>query len=102
MDITNIIIAFIGILLTVITSVFIPWLKAKLTTNQINIIRQLASIAVYAAQQTCCTNEEKKEYALSYVKNELAKYHITFSDETVSTYIEGILKNIKLDEGNNW
>ncbi|MGN0180968.1 MAG: phage holin [Candidatus Ornithomonoglobus sp.] len=107
-DITEIIIALIGVLVTIITSVIVPvvvpWLKTKLSTNQIEIVKQLASVAVYAAQQIYTSDEaqKKKEYAIAYVKEELAKYNITFSEDTISTYIEGVLKNIKVDEGAEW
>ncbi|MGN1202812.1 MAG: phage holin, LLH family, partial [Eubacterium sp.] len=90
-DITEIIIALIGVLLTIITSVIVPvvvpWLKTKLSTNQIEIIKQLASVAVYAAQQIYTSDEaqQKKEYAITYVEEELAKYNITFSEEAIST-----------------
>lgn len=107
-DITEIIIALIGVFLTIITSVvvpvIVPWLKTKLSTNQIGIVQQLATIAVYAAQQIYNSDEaqQKKEYAIAYVKESLAKYNMTFSEYEISTYIEGALKNIKVDEGAEW
>lgn len=103
-NITNIVIALIGVLSAVVTSIVIPWLKSKLNANQIDIIQQLSTVAVYAAQQIYNSDEaqKKKEYAVTYVKNELAKYDITFSEDTISTYIEGALKDIKVDEGAEW
>lgn len=103
-DITNIVIALIGVLSAVVTAVLVPWLKTKLDNNRIGIVQNLASIAVYAAQQlySSCEAQEKKEYAVNYVSEALKKYNITLSVEEISTYIEGILKNIKVDEGSEW
>ncbi len=103
-DITSIIIAVIGVLSAVVTAVLVPWLKSKLNANQIGIIRQLATVAVYAAQQlyTAEETQKKKEYAIAYVKNELEKYNITFSEDAISTYIEGALKDIKVSDGEQW
>lgn len=103
-DITNIIITLIGLLLTVITAVVVPWLRTKFTANQIDIIRQLATVAVYAAQQLYTSEQaqEKKDYAIEYIKAELEKYKIVFSEEAISAYIEGTLKNIKGTEGERW
>lgn len=103
-DITSIIIALIGVLSAFVTAVLVPWLKSKLNANQIDIIRQLATVAVYAAQQLYTSEEaqKKKEYAIEYVKSELEKYNITFSEDAVSTYIEGALKDIKVSDGEQW
>lgn len=50
-----------------------------------------------AAQQLFDSEQadEKKEYALQQVSEGLKKYHISLSSEQISTYIEGVLKNIK-------
>lgn len=103
-DITNIIIALIGVLSAVITTVVVPLIKTKLNAKEIAIIEQLASIAVYAAQQIYQSSEtqEKKDYAISYMKNELAKYNITISEDAISTYIEGVLKSTKINKGSEW
>lgn len=103
-DITNLVIAVIGVLLTVVTAVVVPLIKTKLNANQIAIVERLASIAVYAAQQLFNVedSQQKKEYAVMCVKDELSKYGISFSEEDIEVYIESALKSIKVSQGNKW
>lgn len=98
-DITEIVIALIGLLSVIITSVIVPWIKSKTTVNQQEFIRTMVTVAVYAAQQLFNTDDEKKAYALKEVADALAAHNIKLSTSEISTYIEGVLKNIKTELG---
>lgn len=103
-DMTQVFLALIGLMGIIITSVVVPWIKSKTTAEQQDIIRTLATAAVYAAQQLFYNNDEKKAYALHQVSEGLKKYHINLTSDEISTYIEGALKDIKtsLEDGTSW
>ena len=96
-DITQIVIAVIGLVSAVITSVIVPLVKAKTTANQQVIIASLSRTAVLAAQQLYGAEEgqKKKEYASAYVEQLMKKHGITLSSVEVSTAVEAALKEIK-------
>lgn len=103
-DITEIVIALIGLASLIITSVVVPWVKSKTNAEQQSTIRTVVTIAVYAAQQLFSKEEvdNKKAYALKQIETMLATYNITLSTDEISTYIEGILKDIKTENGSEW
>lgn len=94
-DLTQIAVALIGICGAVITGFVIPWIKSKTTAQQQNIINIAAKTAVYAAQQIFTDNDEKKNYAVSYMSDLLVNAGISIDVATVSTAIEAALKEIK-------
>lgn len=67
-----------------------PWLASKLSVEQLNMLEKYAKIAVQAAEQiiTLTTGKDKKEWAMEQVKKLLAKFHLTFDEDTVSAAIE--------------
>lgn len=102
-DMTQVFLGILGLVTVIITSVIVPWVKSKTTTQQQNMIRTWATVAVYAAQQLFVNSDEKKEYALQYVSDMLKKYNIELTANEISTYIEGALKDIKTSiDGANW
>ena len=101
-DITQIVVAVIGVLSAVLTAFVVPWIKSKTTTNQQIIIETLARAAVMAAQQVYGDNAEKKEYAVQYITEQLKKYSITLNTDAISTVIEAALKAIKLEANGQW
>ena len=96
-DITQIVMAVIGLVSAVITSVIVPLVKAKTSAHQQVIIESLSRTAVLAAQQIYGAEEgqKKKEYASEYVSRFMKKHGITLSSEEVSAAIEAALKEIK-------
>ncbi len=69
-DLTQIILAVIALLGGIITTFVIPFINKKLTAQQIENIRKVAKIAVYAAEQLFTPEQwaEKKKYAQEYMK----------------------------------
>lgn len=104
-DLTQIIVAIIGLCGVLITSFLIPWLKSKTTAEQQDIIEIAAKTAVYAAQQLFSDNDEKKQYALEYMEDILNKYNIAVDSNVISTSIEAALKEVKTAlsaDGGDW
>ena len=89
-DVTQIIIGVIFVLVGIYVAFIRPWLRSKLTPEQLNLLRQFSQVAVTAAEQilTITTGKDKKAYAMDLVKQFLAKYNLTFDEEIVSAAIE--------------
>ena len=101
-DTTQITIALMGVLTAVITTVVVPWVKSRTTTNQQAIIAALARTAVYAAQQLYKDNKQKKAYAEEYIIKQLKKYELSLDADAVSAAIEAALKEIKTEIYGVW
>ena len=89
-DVTQILIGVIFILIGIYVSFVRPWLRSKLTPEQLSLLRQFSQVAVTAAEQilTITTGKDKKAYAMDLVKQLLAKYNLTFDEDIVSATIE--------------
>ena len=70
-DLTPIFQAFIGFLAALITHKLIPWIQARTTAQQQEMLRAAVSIAVYAAEQLYGAGAGKEK--MMYVKGQLAK-----------------------------
>ena len=105
-DITEIVLAVIGLCFVLITKYFIPWISSKTSVKQQELIKTISKSVVYAAQQLYDKEavDIKKAYAMERVESELTRYNIKLSTDDISTYIEGALKDIKtsLADGGVW
>ena len=101
---TNITWILVGLILIVggaLTAFGIPFLRSKLSVEQINTLKQIANIAVYAAEQLfgAKMGKDKKAYALEYAKKLLAKFNLTFDEEAVDAAIESQVKELNIAMG---
>ena len=101
---TNITWILVGLILIVggaLTAFGIPFLRSKLSVEQINTLKQIANIAVYAAEQLfgAKMGKDKKAYALEYAKKLLAKFNLTFDQEAVDAAIESQVKELNIAMG---
>ena len=96
-DLTQIIIAVITLIFSVITAYGIPWLKSKTSENTYKILQLACISAVYFAQQWYKQEdgERKKEEAIKYAENYLAERGIKINGELIADTIEAELKKIK-------
>ena len=101
-DITQIVIALVGVAMVFITAVLVPWVKSRTNVNQQVIITTLARTAVYAAQQLFGNNVDKRDYALHYMTKQLKQYGITLDTNAISAAIEAALKEIKTEIYGDW
>ena len=74
-DLTPLFQAVIAFLAALVSYKLIPWIKARTTAQQQDLLRAAVSIAVYAAEQLYGAGQGKEK--LLYVKGQLAKkgYH---------------------------
>lgn len=93
-DFTNVCVAIIGVIFTLLTALIttklIPFLKTKFTEKQLDIIRNVVSIVVQSAEQIYekADGEKKKEYALEIAQKELDKRGVNIDLDVLSAYIE--------------
>ncbi len=108
MDITQIIVAIIGAVVTVagtiITSVVVPWIKSRTSETQQAVLSAAAKTAVLFAQQTMASanGTEKLEAAIKTVTSYFANYNMTVSTDVLVAEIESALKALKLESGGDW
>lgn len=69
MDITHIIVLIIGVISLCITSIFLPYVKTKMSAGELANIYTLVKIAVNAAEQLYGSKmgEKKKQYVIEYL-----------------------------------
>ena len=72
-DLTDLIIALLGLLGTFITIKVIPWIKTKYTKDELEKAMMWAQVAVNAAEQLAKNGtiklEERKDYAMKILEN---------------------------------
>ena len=96
-DITQIIVAVIGLISLVITSVVVPWIKSKTSSSQWQTIEAWVSTAVEAAEviyQGAGRGEEKREYVLNMVQELCNKNGIKFDTDIVRMALENAWKSM--------
>lgn len=100
-DFTQLILSILGIIAAVAaglaTKYFIPWLKAKFTDSQINVIKSIVEALVQAAEQIYEDNEgeKKKAYVLELAQKELDAKKIKVDVDALSAYIESAVLELK-------
>ena len=104
LDLTQIVVALIGLLGIIITSVAVPMIKANTSVKTQTIITNIIKTAVYAAQQIYTSEQwrEKKDFAMEQVLKGLEQYGIALDTESVSDAIEAALKEIKTAIDGSW
>ena len=92
-DLTPIFQALIALLASIITIKVIPWIKARTTAQQQEMLRATVSVAVYAAEQLYGTG--KGHAKLMYVKGQLARkgFHVDIDE------IEAAVQDLSLNQG---
>lgn len=91
-QIATLLISLIGVLLT---GLAVPWLKAKTTTQQLDMIKLWINIAVAAAEQMkgaglLPDGQAKKEYVLKFIRDK----GVTITDQELDALIEAAVYEI--------
>lgn len=110
-EVLNLLIKFVfsglGILLTwAINTYVIPWIKANVSTKQMETFKSYIFVLIRSAEQlqsngyfadAVSAQEAKKEYVLKAAKERAEKWGFTFDEEEISNLIEGLIKEAKND-----
>jgi len=89
-DITQVIIALIGVLATVLTGYTIPWLKLKAGEERWDQLVEFAGVAVMAAEKLKVNEKgsDKLKYATNQVIAMLEAHNISYDIDTIRAAIE--------------
>lgn len=102
-DITQIVVAVIGLLGIIITSVIVPLIKSKLTNSQWETILNYALAGVQAAEiifNAQGQGEEKLRWVSEYITKQCTAHGIKIDMDTVRVAIENAWKALGLDKKN--
>ena len=100
-DITQIVVAVIGLLGIILTSVVVPLIKSKLTDAQWQMVRAYAIAGVQAAEIIFSAQgqgEAKLRWVSEYITNQCLAHGIKIDAETVRVAIENAWKVLGLDK----
>lgn len=98
-DITQIVVAVIGLLGLVVTSVLVPLVRTKINAEQWDTICNYAVAAVQAAEIIIGAGkgEEKFAWAKEYIEAQCKAHGIKIDLDTVQVAIENAWKDLGLD-----
>jgi len=97
MDITQIIVALIGLLGVIITSVVVPYIKSKTTAEQWLTIKSWTITAVNAAEvifKGAGKGAEKREYVLNYIQEKCDEHNIIYDKTSTRNALENAWKDL--------
>ena len=99
-DVTEVVVAIIGVASIFITSVVYPLIKSKLTNSQWETIKNYALAGVQAAEilfNAQGKGEKKLEWVSKYIEAQCAAHGIKIDMDTVRIAIENAWKDLGLD-----
>jgi len=100
MDITQVVVALIGVLAAVVTAQLIPWIRQKTGAVKWERFLDIVAVAVGAAEQMGLSGvvKDKLAYAETQVRIAMERQGLWYDGETVRAAIEAAVKAMK-DEG---
>ena len=99
-DVTEVVVALIGFLSIVITTVVFPLIKSKLTNSQWETIKNYALAGVQAAEILIGAGNgiKKFEKAKQYIEKQCTAHGIKIDTDTIQIAIENAWKDLGLDQ----
>ena len=90
--------AVITIIVSLVSAYLVPWLKAKISKDQIDTFNYYLELAVKCANQIYTEEQwkEKKDYVTEYIIDVVNdKLSLTLSPQDIDTLIEGMVNKVK-------
>lgn len=100
-DVTQIIVAVIGLIGIIVTTMVAPLIKSKVTASQWSNIVEWTNAAVMAAEvifKGPGRGEEKRDYVLNWVAAEAAKRNIKVDTDSLRVALENAWKQMTENE----
>lgn len=97
-DMTELVVAILGILGAVITTFYIPYLKQKLNSEQFSQLKLIINVAVEAAEMLYKGSNrgpEKKEYVIKCINEFLATHKLKVDFSIIENMIESAVLELK-------
>lgn len=93
-DVTDLVIAFIGFIMAVLTTFVIPWIKQKIDAEKLAKAKAYAKIGVESAEmifKEAGRGKDKKEYVKKYLEDK----GLTYDAGTIDALIESSVCQLK-------
>lgn len=100
-DVTDILVAVIGVIGAILTGIVFPLIKAKVTNEQWQTIASYAYAGVQAAEiifNAQGQGEAKFEWVADYIEQQCAAHGIKIDGDTIKVVIENAWKEFGLDK----
>lgn len=97
----QIILAVIPVLCTILTVYIVPYIKAKIGTENLSKYEYWVNIAVKAAEMIWTETghgADKKQYVIEFMNNMFNSKKIIITEEQINLLIESAVKNMKIEE----
>lgn len=97
----KVLLTLIPVLGAIITYVIVPYIRSKMTTEQLNQVTIWVERAVKAAEMMWTASgkgTEKKAYVTEFLKNTLSKMNLNLTDDQLDALIEAAVKELKIEE----
>lgn len=93
-DLTSVATSIIMLLIAVVTVYCVPYIKSKLSSEQLNTLYTWTFVAVKAAEQLCISGvidrDKRKQYVLDFLK----KRNLTIDLDEIDALIESFVKDL--------
>ena len=93
-DITEVVVALIGLLGTILTAVLVPYIRSKLTLEQQQKLQMWIQVGVSAAEQLARTGVIRKQDRKQYVLDLLEKHGMTADMDLIDAMLEGAVYDL--------
>lgn len=102
MDITHILVLIITIIGLVLTSVFMPYVKTKVSSEQLGTIYTIVKIAVEAAEQLFGSGmgQVKKQYVVEYLASKGLYVDVDVVSSELNAMIESAVYELTKEQKN--
>ena len=97
----QIILAVIPVLGTILTVYIVPYIKAKIGTENLSKYEYWVNIAVKAAEmlwKETGHGSDKKQYVVDFMNNMFNSKKIIITEEQINLLIESAVKQLKIEE----
>ena len=99
----DLILMLIPVLVTILTSFIIPYIKEKIGNEKLVKYMAWAKLAVECAEMMFKERgmgKAKKEYVISFLNNMFNKNKVVITSEQIEILVESAVKEMKFNEGN--
>lgn len=97
----EIVLMLIPILVAIITSFVIPFIKEKIGSEKLAKYEYWASLAVKAAEMMWAESgkgADKKQYVVDFLNNMFNKNKVVITEQQIEILVEAAVKQMKLEE----
>lgn len=100
MDITQIVSLIIAVLGLILTGIFMPYIKSRVSTEQLDLIYKAVKIAVYAAEQLYGSGmgAVKKQYVIDYLASKGLYVDVDVISSELNAMIESAVYELSREQ----